>query len=461
MTIDGLMDCSGVWRPRSAAEAAVLALVGGACVCVCASPAQAGSFDVFGFGSRALSMGGAMTAASDDYTGVFYNTASLTGHDRVRLGVDLYTALPSLELVPTGPVTAGFEPEPPRTHSGVSLGVLFPFGGKVEHRVALGLGVHVPLGSVLTAEFIDPQVPQWYRYDTLPRKLHVAVGASYQPFPMLHLGVGAQILAGVEGGATVLLDLPDEQIPRRDIGVELATTAAPTAGLLLEPPVPGLRVGLNWRDDLGLDLALPILFDNGEVLDFVVAVSGISLYVPEQLAAGIAWDLRQVFGVPLNVALDVAWDRWSRAPTPDLAVDIDVQGAAVEGLGFEEGLDFSSGALPPIGFEDTLTVRAGLEAFVTDAFVLRAGYGYRPAAIAPQTGFSSFVDSDAHLLGAGGAVTVPDPLEIDENPVSFEVAAQYTIVEAQTVSKPAGSPVPGFSASGNVLTLCLTIRHDF
>ena len=96
-----------------------------------------------------------------------------------------------------------------------------------------------------------------------------------------------------------------------------------------------------------------------------------------------------------------------------------------------------------------------------DAFVLRAGYGYRPTAIAPQTGFSSFVDSDAHILGAGGAVSAPDPLEIDENPVTLELGAQLILLSSQEVQKPAGSPVSGFGASGSLLTLSLTVRHDF
>ena len=262
------------------------------------------------------------------------------------------------------------------------------------------------------------------------------------------------------GGATVVLDLPNEDIPRRDINVELETTAAPTAGLLLEP-LEGLRFGLCWRDELGLELALPILFDNGETLDFEVAVDGVALWVPMQLSFGASVDLDKLASLPLLLSFDVIWDRWSTAPSPELNVVIDVQGDAVEGLGFEEGLDFSPGPVPPAGFEDTLTLRFGAETRVTDAFALRAGYAYRPSALVPQTGFTNYVDADAHIIGSGGSVTFRAPLEINENPVTIAVGIQYTRLAEVQVDKAAAGPVPSYKTSGNLLALSLTVSHDF
>lgn len=427
-------------------------------LCVPAT-ASAGSFDVFGYGARGIGLGGAMTATSDDHTAVYYNPACLARRDVVQLGTDIYTAVPSLDLaLQRDPTDAAYTPARPPVHSGAGIGAVFPLIDGLNLGVALAL----PLGRLLTVELLDPQIPQWYRYDALPGKIQIAAGLGYRVAPWLHIGLGVQSLASMNGDAAIGLDVSNEQIPRRDLSLELIHTASPTAGILVDPPfAPGLSLAVSYRGDLALEFGLPIAFDLGEALDFTIAAQGITLYTPHELSAGVAFDFRQTTGAPIMLTTDVTWSAWSLAPPPSVDFHLDFEGELLDAAGAEDLLDFRVGNEPQAEFRDTITARVGAEWAPAQSLALRAGYAYRPSALAPATGFTNYVDTDAHLLSVGAATMFDDPLEVEERPVTLEFGAQLALLQETDMPKDGTGPVDDFTASGHVLTFALTARHDF
>lgn len=446
--------------PAAALAAPVLAALAlASAALLAADEAHAGGFDVFGFGSRGIALSNAMTAAADDHAALFYNPAGLTLRATTHLGADVYTAQPSLRVdLDRDPDDPALAPALVAPHGGINLGALFPLGD----RLALGVAFGLPFKGLLDLELLDPQVPQWSRYDALPRKMQILGGLSFKPLPWLHLGAGFQSLARIDGGARFEMDLANETITRRDATIELIHTAAPTLGALVEPPfLEGLRLGASWRGALELSFDLPILFDFGQSADILLGVAGVTLYTPHQISAGLFWDLDPGLGWPIGVALDASLALWSLAPPPSLDLVVDVQGDAPEGLGLDEALDFESPPDPSPGFKDTLTLAGGVEWRGPRGVSLRSGYAFRPAAIAPQAGRNNYIDADAHIFGLGVGVSRPNPLEEARRPATFEVAGQLTLLERVEVDKDdPDDAVGGYSAGGAILTLSLTLRHD-
>ena len=90
--------------------------------------------DAFGFGSRSVSMGGAVTADVEDGSSSYYNPAGLARSQALRIGVS-YAA--SRQEHRINGVDSDLEPV-----RGTSLGLVVPaqFGG---FRFALGLGLYL------------------------------------------------------------------------------------------------------------------------------------------------------------------------------------------------------------------------------------------------------------------------------------------------------------------------------
>ncbi len=420
--------------------------------------AAAGPFELFGFGARASSLGGAMTASADDHTSLFYNPAALTLQPDTFVGADIYLSLASLDVNLDQPVNdPALEPAAVDNHMGFSVGAAFVsrLGGV---PVALGFAAGVPIGGVFDLELLDPQIPQWTRYDALPRKLHLLAGLSVQPAPWLHLGLGAQSLASLQGGATFEMDAANEVVARRDATIELLHTLAPTAGVLINPGA-GLRLGVNYRAAMALDFDLPIAFEFGQDAEVVLGVAGITLYVPHRIATGLAWDLEATTGAPVTLSLDAAWELWSQSPDPALELPIDTRGDAPEGLGLGDALDFELDAAGDPRHRDTLNLSGGLEVRVLDWLTLRGGYGHRPATTAAQQGLSNYIDNDAHVVGLGAGLRLPDPISA-KHAVHLDLSTQWTaITDRRTQKTNPDDPIGGYSAGGSIVTFTATIRR--
>lgn len=421
-----------------------------------APPAVAGPFDVFGFGSRAISMGGAVTAIADDYTAIFYNPANLVLRKKVHLGAEFLTSIPDLSIALAD--SGSRQPVEADGFSGLGLGVLFPLGGLVDYRFAFGIVLYLPTDQLLRVDGLDPIIPRWFLWDSLADKLQILLGVGGEIFDWLSVGVGFQSLASMNGAADIGVDLINEELNYRDMKVEIANTVAPIVGLHIGP-LYGLSFGFSWRSHLQVDFFLPINFDFGDTLDINLITEGRSLYTPHTLSFGLAWD---IFETGWLVAFDARYNLWSNAPDPALFFGLDITGDIVVALDAEEVFDLVPGPSGLTGFADTWSFHSGVEYQPSDLITGRLGYQFRDSPLPDQTGLSNYVDNDSHTLSAGFGLTFPDPLNLDDEPATIEITAAYTVLpDEETVKDSDADPIGDYIAGGEILTLNFTLRHDF
>ena len=437
---------------RSASRIVALSLV-----FFSAAAAEAGPFDLYGFGARAIAMGGAATASADDHTAVFYNPANLVVRKKIHLGADFLITVPNLSIRLDGDPN---RPNPVEANrfAGIGLGVLFPLGGKINYRLAFGMVLYIPTAHLLRIDALDPLVPRWYIWDSLADKLQIILGIGGQVTDWLSIGVGAQSLASIDGDVVVDVDPINETLPTRDINTQIFNTASPIAGLRLGPFY-GLTFGFCWRAALAVEFSLPLTLDFGDAMDVLFVVKGDALYTPHTLSFGLGWQIPDT-GWSLNAETRLAL--WSLAPDPSLQFEMQLSGEVIEAFGIGDALDFVAGPSAFPQLKDVWSLHVGGEVWATDHVVGRAGYSYRPTPVPPQTGLTNYVDNDAHTVSAGFGLTYPDPLNLDDDPITVEITAAYTILPDRTVVKQSASdPVGPYTHGGNILGFSFTVRHDF
>lgn len=416
-------------------------------------PAHAGLFDVYGFGARATAMGNAHTAASADYTAVYYNPAALTVHGKPHVGTGLNVVVPNVYVdrqSPQGP-DAPMD-EMPETNVGINLGLLFPLGGLIESRLALGVGLYVPTIQVTRVDAVDVETPHFHRYNALTDKLVVATGLAYRITDALSVGVGGQVLGNLTGSARMTLDPLSRRFTRRDLAVDLESASAPIAGIYFRP-VEAWKLGFSYRGalslnyDLGTDLTIQ---DAGRL---VARVTGVALYTPPTYTWGAAWQKDAWV-----VTTDLVWARWSLSPDPSAKVDILLDGEPID-----KGAAETVSTPVDLGARDTLDVRLGVEWKASDGWLFRGGYGYHPTPLPRQTDVPNYIDNEAHQLGLGLGYTFPDPLAIHRTPITLDLAIQGTFLAERQMDKGADvrSSVGSYAAGGQIWHMALQFRHDF
>lgn len=422
-------------------------------ICSVVGPAQAGLFDVYGFGARATAMGNAHSAASEDYTAVFYNPGALTVRKTPHVGTGLNVVVPRLEVNrQRAPGADAPLDEMPDSNVGINLGLLFPLGGLIEDRVALGVGLYVPTIQVTRVDALDIQTPHFHRYQSLTDKLVVAAGLAYQIHDRVSIGLGGQVLGNLTGSATANIDPLAKRITRRNLAVDLESASALIAGVLVEP-VDGWRLGFSYRGALSLGYSLGTDLTIEGAGRMVAEVSGIALYTPPTYTWGVAHKTEV-----LTLTADLVWARWSESPDPSAQVTLLIDGEALD-----KGSTQQYSTPVDLGAEDTLDVRVGAEWRVDDQWALRGGYGYHPTPLPAQTDVPNYVDSAAHQVGLGFGYTFEDPLDIHRSPITLDLSVQGTFLSERDHQKGAdvASDVGSFSAGGQIWHVALQFRHDF
>ncbi len=426
---------------------------------LCLASAHASVLDIYGYNPRGTSMGNAHVAVADDYTATFYNPAGLTRRKKVAVGAGFMASFPDLHIdrdFETAKQTK-IENELPPGFSGFNLGGVFPLGGLIGNRVAIGIGIYLPTLNLLRSEGIDPKIPQYYRYQNLPDKVVLLASVAVEPVDWLSLGVGIQALAAIDGLAELDIELSNRRVSRQSLRIDIEPTAAPVAGILLRP-TDTISVGASYRGELQLDYQIPVDIRIDDLFDLRLDIGGTALYVPDYWNLGVAVDLPDA---KLRVAVEITLARWSRAPDPSPTFTADVGGPLVEGLGLDERLDIANGQGVDLAFEDTPILKFGVEHRTHPQVRLRAGYAYRESPAPIPVDVFNYIDNDAHLLSGGVGFSFEDPLEVHRSPFSLDLVYQLTVMVEQHVEQRAENDLVGdYDAGGIIHNVQLSFRHD-
>ena len=424
-----------------------------------AATAGASVLDIYGYNPRGTAMGNAHAAVADDYTATFYNPAGLTRRKKVAVGAGFMASFTDLHIDRDlqRPEQTEVPSALPPSFNGFNLGAVFPLGGLIQNRVAVGVSVFLPTLNLLRGEGIDPQIPQYYRYQSLPDKVVVLASVAVEPVDWLSFGGGVQVLAAIDGQAALTIEIANRRIEEQSIDIEIAPTAAPVAGVLLRP-ARGLAVGASYRRELQLDYAIPVDISIDGLLDMHLDIGGTALYVPDYWNLGAAYDWREA---DLLVSAELSWARWSQAPDPSPTFTSDISGPLASGLGLGERLDIGNGRPVDLRFRDVPVWKLGVEQRPHPRVRLRAGYSYRPTPAPVPTDVFNYIDSDAHLLAGGVGFSFADPLEVHRSPISLDLVYQLTVLSEERVEqRRADDPVGDFDAGGLIHGLQVSFRHD-
>lgn len=424
--------------------------------CALAAEARANPFDVFGYSARGIAMGGALTTLADDFTAAYYNPAGLAWREKVHFGIGFQAAVPALSIERTKTDSAIPNAMPP-THSGITIGAVFPLGARIQNRIAFGIGVYVPTSALFRLDSVDQTTPQFYSYHSLPAKLVIAPALGFRLHEKLRIGVGLLVLADLVGAGDFHIDIVNRRLVRRNLQVDLDPSASGTAGLVLGP-FAGFRFGFSFRGALGLNFRLPANLTLDGVGQLALDIKGVAAWTPNQYTMGASYELPSQ---RLRIGFDLTVAQWSQAPDPAIKLDVTARGEVFERLGLTSALTFVSPDLP-LGAVTTWSPRLGAEWGFHKDWLLRGGYFFRPSPLPKQDGFTNHLDNDVHALSAGIAWTAPDYLEIHRNPVTLELAFQSLLLPNRAVVKRlAHDPVGNLQSRGAVFTIAVSMRHDF
>ena len=411
------------------------------------APAHANPLDAFGFGARAMALGSAATAVSDDSAANYYNPAGLARSPDLRLDLGYTLVRPALSLN-----DHDLQVDDSRGFQG---GVVLP-GRAWDRRLALSIGLHLPDERVSRIRALPERQPRWVLYDNRPQRIVISSSGAFEVLDGLLIGAGMTYLANT--GGTLAIDgqvsLTDAERTRllSAVDVDLSSVRYLTVGALFERG--DWRVGLTWREDFSLKLDLDVdvrgrivagpgdatLVEEGR---FFFKSTSDTLYSPEQIFLGVAWTRG-----PWLVTADLGWVRWSQFPTPTAAVALELD---LGNLPFDVPLP---GEPADPDFEDLFVPRVGAEWAAYDGplvgIALRLGYFYEPSPAPDQPGRTNYVDSDKHALSAGLGLRLAQWTAVFPKPLHLDLAMQTVRLVSRTYLKDdAADPVGDYEASGH------------
>lgn len=317
-------------------------------------------------------------------------------------------------------------------------------GGKVTNNffAGVGLALHRPDNQIARISFRPATEPQFVMYEASLQRLTLDLVGAVRYGP-LSVGGGAALALGVGGpGVDIAVD-QDARGPHATGGtdISLGYKLAPLVGALLH--LGRAQIGASFRGEIAVDLSLESVVSislEGNPLNgtTTVLVRGASGYDPARV--GLGGRVLVARGVRAYAALEYA--AYSAAPPPIADVRIDVA------LGSTPAM--REGRFIEPRFHDTLAPRFGVEwrypapALPASFFgpdprptepwkvALRGGYAYVPSPVPAQRGFTSYADSNRHVVGIGAAFHFGDVLGVD---LSLSFAAQLHELEGRREKK--------------------------
>lgn len=380
--------------PRPVLQNIALGVVLGAFV---ASTAWAGGFSLPNQGAKAMGMAGAFVAQADDATAIFYNPAGIALQDEKKgaLGISVDVLNESLyQGFPSG-IGSG-------TTGEQDVGTAFP-----PHVYAImKLGANTKFGIGLTTPFhLDTA---WANPDTFAGR-GITTAAELQTWDAtavfsMKCGEALGLAAGViyrtselSHGRRLIGTNPftNEDIDIASINLESDSSdgLGYTAGVLVRPN-DRFSLGLSYRSAIditytGVGTLSQIASGSDQLDSFFRAIysfdeqipAGTSIEMPEEATVGVALGITPA----LMVEVDVTYTGWSSFETLNLAFPTD------------SSLNI---AIPQM-FDDSVSVRAGLQYTTATGTQFRVGAAYDESPQGDSTVGPLLVDANRTIFAAG------------------------------------------------------------
>jgi len=419
-------------------------------------PAWGHSFDNYGFGSRAIAMGGAMVGFDDQYSAVYYNPAGMAFNKEkgINLGASFLYSMPSLEIKGAGP-----NPAASRSNmafdEGISVGFSSPLGsGTIGKAISAGVGVYLPFPFtfyILELKSFKPSVPYFIQYENRNHFTMITAAVSYKPWRKLSFAVGMDILIGCDINANMALEGN-----KAKVGVDgpFPWDDTPTAGIQYRP-TDWLSFGAAYHGKSQDKVKVTAHLDARPLLDEPIPVLLVwrDAYKPQQVEMG--------FGLKplekLTVAGAFTWVDFSDYIPPIVKISLDSTSHTTEAM--QDVLNQYIKTYK-YKFNDYWIPRLGAEYQVTEHLSARAGYFYRNSSVPAQTGETSFIDPPTHGIGAGIGIAFSDPLGLIANSIHVDLSYQGQFLQEVKVNK-ASVANQSYTAGGSNHVLSGTLMCTF
>jgi long-chain fatty acid transport protein len=416
-------------------------LVSIAFIHVLAGAGFAASVDTFGIGAKATSLGGAVSASSDDVYSVYYNPAGLSQLKKAEVSAAIQMCDPNVKFnnytVTGGEAADGTELDDigPAEIKDKSDNLFIPFLGyaqPITKDLAFGVAGLVPFG--LDVEWgknpnENPGAYNWFHSYYVRETVNPTL--SYKINDAFSVGVGVA-LGKSKSGAEKILNYPTAPsdffgtptamdtfsvanrtaIYNQVLGATGSAAAATNAAqaytaLALSHAVNGSKLELELEDSFNYSFNAGALYKPAEnfaigltyrgradaKFEGDVTIDGVKVTTasmrydhPEQVQAGIM--VKPVPSVTLEA--DVVWTNWSINEVQSTYFD-----EPLMGLVSEETLERN--------WHNTNQVRLGAEWQVNPVVALRCGYFYDPSPVPDNTFDIMWPDADrkTYSIGAG------------------------------------------------------------
>ena len=248
-------------------------------VCALAAPGavHASPLDMYGFGTRAIAMGGAFTGLADDYAAVYYNPAGMIYNEGNHMAVGFMAAKNyfDLKLVPIDGITKrkaallhAIENE--KVDIDDSTAYFMGFTSKLNRYLALGLLAYLPTDYMVRLNPIDSHFPSFIMYENRAKRAVTYVGAALSPVSGFSIGGGLSVFADSKGVFKIPVEMKnrdtsgntlegkDEDLDvDADLILDFPFSYTPYAGVMVRP-CEWLRLGASYRGSFQWDVTVDV-----------------------------------------------------------------------------------------------------------------------------------------------------------------------------------------------------------
>jgi len=347
-------------------------------------------------GPRALGMGGAFVAQSDDATAIYWNPAGLAGQKS------------ALNLFFTGIMPSGsYKMEAAGIDAKLASNI-YPTGGLLgvysAENLTFGLGVYVPAGLGAEWDLADFSVPSSLNIELLSQigVINISPAIAYQVSDAFSIGLAVNISYAmfdmkqqVDGGALGLFQFEENSTGLgygATLGLKVKMSEQVVAGATVRL---ASKVAMSGTAKNPMFSALPTIppgvhpdYPNGLMPGPGESDFDRDVTWPLWIAGGISWKPAKC----LTLEVDAQYSQWS---------ELDKLVATYDEAYWETIMAAEGENEFNLKWKDAVQVRLGGEYMLSPKTAIRLGYYYDPAPAPDETLVILFPSSTNHVVTAG------------------------------------------------------------